>query len=184
MNGNILAKRVAKISRGASPTLEDMAMYAMMKLHTATSDVMQVTRRYFPNELFLQVGYLFEDWTTYPEITVDKSTLEMYWAVPSSEYKRPNFDEVIIPECVTSVRNPEEVDNKNESILKEFAENRPELELIVQHDVWVRKNGRMSDQRNHPGDDLRVFRRIVNLMDVAGFIYRTTCGFPIRSLAS
>ena len=177
VNGNVFSKRMTKISRGASPTRADDALHAMIKLYTYTSDIMQGTRRHFPSEFFLQVGYLFLDWSKYPDCKVSKDSLEMYWAIPRSEFVRPKFDDVEIPESVTRLENPESVDEENEELFTTFAEKRNELELIVSHDVWVRKNGRMTDQRNHPGDERRVFRRCVNLMDVAGFICRTISGF-------
>ena len=178
VNGNKFSKRMAKISRGASPSREDDSMHAMIKLYTAMSDIMQGTRRYFPNEFFLQVGYLFEDWSKYSELTISKDSVKVFWVVPSTEFVTPKYEEVTIPDSITRLSDPETVDKENEVLFRGFAETRSELELIVQHPVWVRKNGRVADQRNHPGDDRRDFCRTVNLMDVAGFICRTICAFP------
>ena len=52
VNGNKLSRRMTKIGRGDTPTREDDARYAMIKLYSTASDIMQGTRRSFPSEFF------------------------------------------------------------------------------------------------------------------------------------
>ena len=78
VNGNKQSKRMAKIANGVIPTREDDATFAMFKLYTTISDMMQMNRRFFPNEYFEQVGFLFENWTKFTRCRVTKDNLEAY----------------------------------------------------------------------------------------------------------
>lgn len=164
-----------RIATGAPPSRADDGDFAMSFLYTALLKHFHSIRRNAPQEFFQLVGYLFSNWHEYNTCTVKKNSLRMSWAATfTSAEICPVYD---IPDAVTFSDDPIHAATRNEEIYNTFARSRKELHLVVEHDVLVRLKGRDNALRNHVGEEARRWKRMVSLLDVAGFFIRSLCGF-------
>lgn len=151
----------------------------MSKLYSAMLKVLQLGRRDVSLPFFESIGYLFVDWSKIPRCDIDQDDVTVYWVSPYHSFHN-NAVDVSIPDMLTIASKEANVDELNENTYDSFVRSRPEQELLVMHDVKVRRNGRKNDARNHTGEDRVPLRKTVHLMDVAAKILRTMMGFNYR----
>lgn len=70
------------------------------------------------------------------------------------------------------------IDENNEEIYLDFARSRTEMQLVIDHNALVRPKWKGTDIRHHVGGKHKLWRRVVNLIDVSAFVVQTLCGFP------
>ena len=163
-----------RISNGATPSRDEVAIFAMNHLYSAITHHMNSSRKQAPAEFFQFFGYLFVDWKKYPSCKVNDSHVSLTWcfdeAIDVTTQKSDIPTSVVISDCCSDAAA------ENEERYKEFARSRTELMIAVEHDVLVKQNGKRSAIRKHIGDERKKWKRIINLMDAAAYFLKGICG--------
>lgn len=61
---------------------------------------------------------------------------------------------------------------RNEERYKAFVRSRPELVILMEHDVLVRLSGKRGAMRKHRGKEGHSWRRLINIMDATEYLIR------------
>jgi len=170
-------QRRLKVVAGCRPTRNDDGVFAMTHLYTMITRLFNSSRKMAPAEFCQVFGYLFIDWKNAKGCKVPSQTVHLSWYSDCDSAEQISLSEVPKAVAVTT-ENSADI-KKNENIYKDFARSRSELLLNVEHDVLVRMNGKERGRgtRSRAGEEVRVWRRVLNVMDAAAYLVRSVCGF-------
>lgn len=129
-------------------------------------------------QFFQVLGYLFLDWSAFKKCEVRDYPVSIY-EVEHSEHYFQNGVPSNIPSTlvIRDEPNEEKGNSTNVERYKSFCQERIDLRLIIEHDVYVRTTTRKTSLKPHRGDERRRWRRSVSFLDVAANYIRGMCGF-------
>ena len=167
--------RRLRIIGGSRPTRSDDGLFAMNYLYARITHLFNGSRKMAPAEFCQIFGYLFIDWKKAKGCTVPSQNVLLSWY---SDYDSAECIALSdVPDAVVITAGNSAEIKRNEKIYKDFARSRSELLLNVEHDVLVRIKGKEGSARSRSGEEVRAWRRVLNVMDAAAYLVRSICGF-------
>ena len=97
-------------------------------------------RRQTPVEFFQIVGYVFVPWHKVKMFRSNKDHMTMEWVLSYESAKLCVAED--IPDVATFTDDDPEAMANNKELYNNFAQSRPETQLLVEHVVLVRAKGR------------------------------------------
>lgn len=176
---NATYERSLKIVNGTiKPGRRDIGVYAMRYLYSTMLKTFSKGRKSAPRQFFETIGYLFLEWSSYQKCLVRDSSV-LVVEMGNKDGHTGVFSRTDVPSTLNFTDEPNEENRRgtNKQRFKSFCQDRTELCLISEHDVYVRTRTKKTSFRSHKGDERRRWRRVISLLDVASHFISGLCGF-------
>ena len=164
------------VCRVGYPSRAETGDYILSYLYRSLLSMFTTTRRSAKIDFFTSIGYLFLDWTEFPECDVHNSDVDLIWAAPMERDAEQGFawEESL---TVTYATQTDGDDNGNVACFTEFFEKLDDITLLVRHDVMVRSAKSKASQRRRDGSVRQTWARSINLGVVIVRLLQLCCGF-------
>ena len=172
-------RRVEIGCRTTEPTAPDFTLFAAKEGFALFTKLLNDNRKSISKSFFTDIGYLFNDWE-FPkkEYGIDKGTLLCSFPKPFSSASVAPVGDVEKANVYTV--NDMEANVPNVAAFQKLRESRPDLCMVVQHDVLI-NTGKSDAKRLHTGRKKSLLTRGVHLMDVAVRLVSSCSGISLKS---
>ena len=172
-------RRVEIGCRTTEPTAPDFTLFAAKEGFALFTKLLNDNRKSISKSFFTDIGYLFNDWE-FPkkEYGIDKGTLLCSFPKPFSSASVAPVGDVEKANVYTV--NDMEANLPNVAAFEKLRESRPDLCMVVQHDVLI-NTGKSDAKRLHTGRKKSLLTRGVHLMDVAVRLVSSCSGISLKS---
>ena len=158
--------RREKIAKNGAPSRSDIGFFAMDILYHRLVHLFTSARKSLRNVFFNMVGYLFVDWSKFTKCPVHDTEVRVKWAAPLGEPFVTSLSDERGPSVLPYSKHDPDRTSKNTAMFLEFARERDDVVLLVEHDVIVRMTLQVNSKRRRRGNERVPWRRAVNLMEV------------------